>query len=534
MKKSGILISFMISFFVFLFCPLEFYWSNKSEFFFSVYDFIYILIFAFLVSFVTMTAIYYVLGRVNDSVAEAILCIGFFLCIGMYIQGNYIPSHIGPLDGSKIDWSKYSTDRFLSVVLWVVLVILIVFSVSNSQRRKKWRKIASIVAPCLVILWFTTLLIISISSDGFKKSELNVVTKRNEFDMSSKQNIIVLIVDSLDSKAFDKVLDNYNQKDFLDGFTYYRNTSGMYLYTELAVPYIISGLEYDPHEDYKDYLCRVYSIDSMLCDMQKEGYELNLYLSIDEYIGDPDVDIKNYEKAELTVSSHKVLIELLYKLVGYRYLPFDLKRFCWFYPDDINNLRSIAGQNGSDEVYDWDNYIFYDDIANMKVATDAPSLHIYHIKGPHMPYYMTADFTESASETSIYEETQGMLVLIDRFIDKIKETGIYDNSSIIIMSDHGVLGERQAPTLLVKNNDENETLVINDIPTSYADLSMLFDMVTSNRQPVMERHVGRRFIYRNERDYSISIDNQKFSLIKYSVGENAFDDDSVVLMGNEE
>lgn len=54
-----------------------------------------------------------------------------------------------------------------------------------------------------------------------------VVTKEGLFEVSGKSNVIVFVIDTVDTQEFDCVLQQYpDVLDGYDGFTYYRNSVG--------------------------------------------------------------------------------------------------------------------------------------------------------------------------------------------------------------------------------------------------------------------------------------------------------------------
>ncbi len=66
--------------------------------------------------------------------------------------------------------------------------------------------------------------------------------------------------------------------------------------------------------------------------------------------------------------------------------------------------------------------------------------------------------------------------MTDIYLNKLKESGVYDNSVIIVMADHGnhdysAESYQQHPILLIKGFDERHEFQIDDSPVSFTDLS---------------------------------------------------------------
>ena len=74
-----------------------------------------------------------------------------------------------------------------------------------------------------------------------------------------------------------------------------------------------------------------------------------------------------------------------------------------------------------------------------------------------------------------YEQKQrATLTILKQYIQKLKDSGVYDNSTIMIMGDHGYsltgLEGRQNALLMVKSENEHHELQWSDLPISYDDL----------------------------------------------------------------
>lgn len=70
--------------------------------------------------------------------------------------------------------------------------------------------------------------------------------------------------------------------------------------------------------------------------------------------------------------------------------------------------------------------------------------------------------------------------LIENWLLKLKEEGLYDDSVIVIMGDHGnvnydnINNFGQAPILMVKGYEEKHDFTISEVPMSYNDLQEVF------------------------------------------------------------
>lgn len=369
---------------------------------------------------------------------------------------------------------------------------------------------------------------------------------------SREKNFNILVLDAFDSRVFNDLLNGEckeEMEELFENFTYYRNTTTVYPVTDLSIPQIITGENYLNQEAYGDYLNRSYMESPLLNQLQEQNYKINIYQNVEVPDGTIVSNVDNWEKTRLSVSSHKRLLGYIYKLVGFRYLPQPLKETCWFYSDDMDDMKRINYVNedvaGSDldlvESYDWANKLFYENIEKMSDSELENVFHFYHLKGLHVVRNLDRDF-DDAEDVSLEETAKGMFNMLDRYFDVLKTEGIYDNSIIIIMADHAAseypgTHYKQCPLLLVKGLEEEHSFKVTDIPVSYADLQVGYKNLLNqtNMDNIFEiRDENReRYLYQtewlgrpmNNSDYGANLE-------EYVVKGNAFDSESIVKTGN--
>lgn len=100
----------------------------------------------------------------------------------------------------------------------------------------------------------------------------------------------------------------------------------------------------------------------------------------------------------------------------------------------------------------------------------------YHLQGGHVPYLYDADLN-ATGDTSYPVTLEANIRVIGRFFEKLKQSGMYDNSVIIVMADHGFDPQdevsaygRQNPLFLVKGVGESHPLQTSLVPAAYEDL----------------------------------------------------------------
>lgn len=162
-----------------------------------------------------------------------------------------------------------------------------------------------------------------------------------------------------------------------------------------------------------------------------------------------------------TISSIAQFMKLEIKLVGFKYMPFDLKRFCLTIPAEFSSLEK----------------------------TDDKCFRFIHLVGAHSPWHQDAQMNEI--ENGTYEQSiEASMTIVATYLQKLKDSGVYDNTAIMILSDHGYNIEdddssekRQHPILFVKGVGEHyDELQVSSAPISQSDYLEAYSRLLDGRQ----------------------------------------------------
>ena len=474
-KISIIFIGFLAAFMLCIFAPLEFYLSNKGYFFFSGGEMIPFILIIFTSVFVCELFVLFTIHHLFYRTFKMILGFFFGIILALYIQGNYIVIDYGAMDGRTIEWENYKLQGIVSVIVFLLIIILSILLAVRIKRDTFFR-ITKIVSICLVLVQMVTLGTLLINQNGLNKEAEYVATEDGEFSLSKDENIIILLLDTYDSKLFSNMFEGENAeqyKDILQDFTYYPDTVAGYAATDLAVPCIITGDKYQNDEEYGSYLRKAYGESSFLKKLNEEGWYCGIYSECMPPQGEEAEIVDNFLQLERTVSSHRRLAEYMYKFVGFRYLPQPLKKYCWFYPEEMRSEIECT-VDSEKTLFNDNNFYFYDHTTDIKADNAQKTFHFYHLDGTHAPYTINSDFTGADKEVGIEAEAQGMMILIAQFLEQLKSVGAYDNSTIMIMADHGFYDMRQNPLYLVKSKNENQPFSVSQTPISFFDLQEIY------------------------------------------------------------
>lgn len=482
--SAGYIIAFCFSFIAFVYAPLELYLTNIDEFWLKLSEIAVPVVLLFLASFIGCSAVLTAARRTNKNLFYVLVTLMTAAVISLYIQGTFLISNLPPLDGTDIKWNSYTAERIKSALAFAVpaiaLIILFIFT-----REKIIKKIASVGGACLSLLLIVTLVSLMITTDT-SKPVARLSTYKNEFLMSKNQNMIILIVDSLDNASFKNEYENDPElREALDGFTYYNNALSGYPFTSRSVPFIFSGKWFENEKPYKDYLADSIVQSPILTELYDRGYATGFYNII-------KLDLKNQSDYDMFDNFDPIQVKLLstktfkyvFKIGGIKFAPWEIKSRCY---NSIGQYATkvVKSETGYDSFW-YDNLYFYNSIKDENPITfsDKNCARIIHLRGSHAPYTLTRNAERSKGETTHQETVGGCCTIIKQYIKRLKESGIYDNTAMVILADHGTqivypttdesVVKRFHPTLLVKGIGENHEPKISTAPISYIDLADSF------------------------------------------------------------
>ncbi|MDE7310215.1 MAG: sulfatase-like hydrolase/transferase [Eubacterium sp.] len=394
----------------------------------------------------------------------------FSCALGFYFQGNFLNPHFGELNGNAIDWSEYRVNGIISTVVWILCLILPqIFVFFNKVITIVVTKWGSYFAAAVQI---ATLIILAATTSKTVENDF-VVTKNDQFQLSENNNIIVFIVDTLDAAWFDDViLENKAYDGNLEDFTYFDNAVSGGAPTVLGIPLILTGKAYDTMVTLDEYYKNAYGNSNLFRDLQRNNFDVRLYTSYSYLNGIDKENINNIEEGqEYKITSYKGFSEYLYKLVSFYAMPQMLKQYFWIYSDDFSDFISITEKDV--EMYNVDDPQFYMDFMNSGIEKENGRnvFAMYHLRGVHAPYTMNekCEFVDT-TETSRDQQLKGSMKIVFEFISKMKEIGIYDNSTIIIAADHGGIQLYQNPAVLIKQRGVSQEFCKNSNPVTFENL----------------------------------------------------------------
>lgn len=438
-------VNLFFAFTVLFFAPFELYVMNKSDFLFSISD---------VTAIMGLLALLYVLlmGAVTlllpDRFSEPLLSAIFSLTLCCYIQGNFLNSTVGVLDGAaSYRWQDNMGHAVMVLILWIV--IFAAPFLIRRFRRALYMPLLSGVSLVLIMMQLTALITLS-ATTNFEKS-VKALSTEGQFTLSSDSNVVVFILDMFDCEFVSNLYRADNSFfDPLDGFTYFDNTTSAFEMTRTALPYILTSIPYlndVPYETYVDNAWdMVYNNHSLFRILHDDNYDIRIYTE-PTFFGKSSLELIDNTEAEFGKVSVPGLAASMLQLTAFRCLPDMLKNNFWCYTNDVNakafaknyNYTGYVVDEKGNEEYTFDDPHFYQSFLKngITVTDESKCYRMYHLNGAHAPYYMDENAQRSSEPLTWYEQSKGTMKIVYDYLKEMKALGIYDNSVIILMADHG-------------------------------------------------------------------------------------------------
>jgi len=247
----SLLVCLFDAFTVLVVAPYELVAANSASLVFGL-DSVWqlILVAGLLVGVVCALVLSVFRGRAFDVLLALALAVG----IGSYVQTLFLNGSLTVADGNLIDWSKYTGEMVGNLLVWgAIAAALVTLAV---MREKAGRAVAAVASVALVLVQLVGVVSLWVSPpDGSSVQTQRIyTTEQGMFDVSKDKNVIVLVVDTVDSLKTEAVYANHPEMlDEFTGFTWYQNSTGSMIPTRYGIPFLLTGSYPKAGETWNDF-----------------------------------------------------------------------------------------------------------------------------------------------------------------------------------------------------------------------------------------------------------------------------------------
>ena len=488
-----------------VFVPLEVYIKNADQLWFSIKDVLKYFMADTLKGFAVLLFAYFICWSKKSRGIFLSVLLG--LLFGVFLQSYIISMDYGLFDGHEIEWGKYTKLGLINTFIWLLClgVTFVLFKrlKFDLERIKKYVKPVSfgiVVMQCIAL--FHTVTTHPLPANAYQgKLYANVLTTERMYYVSAQNNIIIFLLDAFDARVFEEIIDKdiSELKEFKD-FTFYPDTTSVFGYTHSSLPQILTGNTYYNDMALEDYLNAAWDNNFFYNKLKKNSYDIGIYTAGSFVSKNAPVDNLVSEEIKFDSSSMKSLNNL----VLFRMTPHYVKKFFYEYdPNEWTNLLS----NRNVQIYKGNDMQFYSDLKKGLIfQNDRNSFRFYHLTGAHFPYIYNREmeYVAEGVKGTEYDQCLGVLKIVKEYIRQMKERNVFDNSTFVIMADHGVhntIGSR--PLLCIKRpHSRNNIIRVSDEAISFSQfLPLIVPQVKNEGNNTVVSLPERRYYLQKERDF---------------------------------
>ena len=527
-------IFFALSLTVGILVPTDIYLKNASQLWFNYSDVLKYFLTDVLQYFVAFLVTY--IACWNKKVQSVYLSVLLGILFGVFLQSYIIGVNYGLFDGHVIKWEEYAVIGLLNSFIWLFCLgaAFVLFGLLTINNNKKTKRIVKPIAFAIVAIQCIVLLVTLKNNPVqkitvFDNGKVGILTNKDIYTVSSKQNIIVFLIDAFDAEIFENILVNKPEEivHFKD-FTFYPNTTSSFGFTIYSLPEILTGSLFDPSiQKYPDFIDKAFKENKYYKTLLHNDYVIDLYTSGDFVSKNAPIDNLITEQVVLDDN----MIKKFKGLVKFRLAPHYLKKLYYQYDSNLQNSMIV---NKNVQVYRFDDSLFYSNLKQgLKITDDSNCFKFYHLEGMHYPWNydenmepLKEDEQGTAQKTAI-----GRLRIVNEFMKQLQNHKLYNDATIVILADHGYnhqVGRR--PLFMVKQPHEHSNSI--NLNNRASTVSELMSFICKKFEyPFSD---GTKFVSTIETPRVFYSENQDGDFIKYLIKGVAKEKESWILAGKVE
>ncbi len=492
----GLIAAFFFTFTIYFVAPLEIVAGASQDLVYSMGDVWWTLL---LPDLGIIAGITLVLTLLRGKAFNIGLVLVFAVGLSAYVQALFLNTGLPAANGDTIVWADHMPMQVVSTIVWLVIIAAaLVFGILRSRRSQG---VVAIVAVCLVIVQGVGLVSLAFTPSASGVSEASdakvVMTEDQMYTVNPNHNVVVFILDTYDTAYLKRILRDFNPDllDGFDGFTNYENATSAMIPTRFAIPEMLTGQMPSFDETYETYAAERYERSDFLQSIYDANYSIGLYtdsmrisaLPADEQRAITSKTV-NIHSLPDSMMDYWGCVYSLFQMGQYRDVLWPFKWAFWYYTDQINRAMVASDEDTAPDetVYVMDDVRYYNRLSEFGLTLEDGdydgAFRFIHLLGSHYPF----SYDEEANfigddESNVFRQSQGALHIMKTYIAKLKEVGVYENTTIIITADHGYwtitldpLEETSTPIMFVKPEQSAELdalpMATDEKPVSHLDL----------------------------------------------------------------
>lgn len=501
-----------------IFAPTEIFFANHATFgvIFDEFGWKFLGYGTLIAVIVTFIALF--LPRLMQKVFLAVLWI---ISLGGYIQTMFLNKNLDQIGATTDGYIPESSVVIKNFIIWgiIIAIAIVVLIVSKGNWKKPVFLTSLILVATQGVAYGTLFLTAPQEAMEYAESEY-YLSGEKQYTVSSESNVIVFILDTVSNHHYDVTLKTFPElADYLTDFTFYSNTDCNYYGTFPSLVHILTGHAYDTTIPTNDWIYECWNNETTTRyynSMHEAGYKVNVFAvepvlfttSHGLSLVEGKIDNLTSQSSDRRIdynSLHKTLLEM----ACYRFMP------DYFKPTfDVPNTQYATIVSYPSNKINYINSDFYTDLVDKGLDVNEKEKYVtfYHLNGVHE--LITDENCMRVKDTDNFAVTmKGIWLMLGEYLEQLKDLGVYDNSTIIITSDHGAEAHPQSIFFIKEANAHHDQLQITNAPISLHELAPTIAQITTGESEYFgqtiydfnENEQRERTLYIRELDYTLPL-----------------------------
>ena len=388
-----------------------------------------------LVSLVLLSGLtWLVFLRWRDFAGPALLA----LALAFWLIDSFSLRSYPQLDGALAELPMDYANLTLECVVFGGLLVLLL------RARQKFQTPALIFLAVLSVFNAVSTFSTLVAAAPGRDRSGHAITSGELFTFSDRKNLLVILMDTFQSDYLQQMLDQDPAlSEGLPGFRYYPDTLGTAPSTFMSLPAIHSGRLYDPGQTMSGYFEDAIGTRSVLSRLADRGYQVSLLNPIKHLCpqGVACVGRDQLLSDELETGFREALYLLDISLM--RSAPELLKNRVLNQGQFLLAPILIPGELAGDSRLAWDDSRILNLFMHEVQVVDGPPRAVFlHLFNTHPPYVLDSDCEVLANQdrfgrTGALRQVGCAMSQLVRLMDVLQSKGVYDQTLVIVLGDHG-------------------------------------------------------------------------------------------------
>ncbi|MDR0947306.1 MAG: LTA synthase family protein [Ruminococcus sp.] len=464
------------------FQPLDLYLRNSTSFMVGIDR---ISIPFGLISLALCALLYFPLSFLKDGKAvDIIILVLFGFTVSSYVQLLFLNYEMGAMTGAYYNYSELTSTHMSNFGIFILIMfepLLIVFYLKSKKKKADYTRVVSSVSAVLLLMQLAGVISVIPSYTPIIRTPL-ALSYSKSFEMSSDENIVVFVVDRLDNKFTYEAFERYpDSTEIFDGFTFYEDNTSVYSCTVPSIAYMMTGDKYNNEIPVYSYLRECWTKDSFIDELHNSNFAA--YMLLDRFTAFTDVSdlsgkADNIKEIDNNADLRQDLVtSITFRISASKLMPYLLKDAMLnnISEDFQNDYLNMTDTDAMDAIVGFNTDMrFYDNLIQngLTLQDEKNVFSVIHLRGAHD---MGTGYDNGFIREEGFDNTDSAYAsfkIIEEYLNQMKNLGIYDDATVIVIADHGNsslvqgstirLYEPVTSTLLIKPKGADGPMKYND------------------------------------------------------------------------